>query len=73
MINNEKIIYEKVENGNGIRITETTSKGKTYLDIRKFYTKDGELLPTRKGIMFSVTQWEELIPIIIENLKKINN
>lgn len=64
-IDKEEVLYEVNKKGNAVRVTKTTTTdGKTYLDIRKFYTKDGELRPTQKGIMLSVDQWEELYTVL---------
>lgn len=70
IINEEQVVYEKVEKGNGIRVTKSTTKGKVYFDVRKLYTKDGELLPTRKGIMLSTDQWKEMITVLQEAMNE---
>jgi hypothetical protein len=36
--------------GNVIRVVFGTYNGKVRLDIREWYSKNGDLLPTRKGI-----------------------
>ena len=42
-------------------------KNTKYLDIRKYYQKEGEWKPTTKGITLSGSQIEELVSIIKEN------
>jgi hypothetical protein len=46
-------------------------KNSRYLDIRKFYEKDGEWKPTTKGITLHGDQLEELIRILTENKEEI--
>ena len=36
-------------------------KGKTYVDIRVYYEKDGELLPGKQGISLTTQQWRKLL------------
>lgn len=43
------------------RVTVREFKGKTYIDIREFYEKDGQLLPGKKGIALQPEQWRKLI------------
>ena len=48
----------KKNNTEIIRIKQSEFKGNKFIDCRVFYEKDGEYLPTKKGIAFSpsVTQ-----------------
>jgi hypothetical protein len=55
-------------------VTAKTWKGKTYVDVREFYEKDGELLPGKSGLSLTPEQWETLkflIPAVDAALKKI--
>ncbi|MCO5575469.1 hypothetical protein L7F22_029270 [Adiantum nelumboides] len=42
------------------KVTVRSFKGKVYIDIREFYTKDGKDLPGKKGISLPLEQWEVL-------------
>eukprot|EP00825_Cyclidium_porcatum_P042529 TRINITY_DN5841_c0_g1_i2.p2 TRINITY_DN5841_c0_g1~~TRINITY_DN5841_c0_g1_i2.p2 ORF type:complete len:152 (-),score=54.72 TRINITY_DN5841_c0_g1_i2:161-616(-) len=49
-------------------------KGKTYVDFREYYEKEGEWLHTKKGCSLTVEQWNYLLKIqddINEAVKKI--
>ncbi|KAI9725559.1 MAG: hypothetical protein M1828_003047 [Chrysothrix sp. TS-e1954] len=49
-------------NGSGTRrITVSEFKGKTMINIREFYGKDGAKLPGKKGISLPIDQWQMLI------------
>jgi hypothetical protein len=46
-------------------------KNSKYLDIRKFYEKEGEWKPTTKGITLHGDQLEDLLRILSENKEEI--
>lgn len=48
------------ELGNRKRVTISSFKGKTYINIRDFYEKDGKMLPSTKGISLPIEQWNNL-------------
>lgn len=43
------------------------------LDIRKYYIKDGEDLPTKKGISLNVSQLAGLLKVVAENSETISS
>ncbi len=47
--------------GKTIYVTLSEFQGKKYVDVRKYYTADGELLPTKKGIAFDPESWKEFV------------
>jgi len=59
------------------RVSVSVFKGKVRVDFREFYKGDGEdLLPSKKGISFDITQYEkikELIPMIDEAIRDLSN
>ncbi|KAG5357450.1 RNA polymerase II transcriptional coactivator KELP [Yarrowia sp. C11] len=64
------------ELGNDKRVTVREFKGRTLIDIRAFYEKDGKKLPGSKGISLTEGQFEELttqlqdIQAAIESMKE---
>ena len=43
------------------RITVRTFRGRTLIDFRNFYQKDGVWTPGKKGIALSVEQWGRFV------------
>lgn len=54
--------------GNKRYISVSTFKGKSLINIREYYEKDGKLLPGKKGISLSQDQYLNLK----KHLKKID-
>lgn len=54
-----------------IKITLSSFKNAKYLDIRKFFEKNGEWFPTSKGITVSGAAFNELLEILINNKDEI--
>jgi hypothetical protein len=54
--------------GRNKRLSITSFKGVRYVNIREFYNKDGEMLPTKKGIALESKTWD----LLKENLDKID-
>lgn len=50
------------------RISITCFKGKSYVNIREYYEKDGKLLPTKKGIALDDIAWR----LLKENVEAID-
>jgi|GEM_PF-3316499 len=63
----EEII--KINENSVIKIEESEFKGKPYIGIRKYFYDSKNWLPTKKGIMLTKKQAEELNIILSELLK----
>jgi len=64
----EKVLA-KIEHGKGfILIRETEFKGKTYLDVRKFFVDadSGQLMPTQKGIAILPSAAPKVIAALVK-------
>jgi len=61
MPDDRKVIYEFKRNAEEtMRISLSTFKGRTYVDIRLFYTDaNEELAPTKKGVTITPELWDE--------------
>lgn len=55
-----------------IFIKLSSYRNSKYLDVRKFYDEGGEWRPTKKGITLTKDQLAELLKIIKDNEKEIN-
>jgi len=42
------------------RVTVREFKGRLFVDFREFYEKDGKILPGKKGISLSASQWNKI-------------
>lgn len=53
-----------------IRSTLTVFKGRELLDVRVYVkNKDGELVPTKKGITLRLDTWREILPVLQNAVK----
>ncbi|KAK1985161.1 transcriptional Coactivator p15 [Colletotrichum cereale] len=58
------------------RIGVSQFKNNTFINIREFYEKDGDMLPGKKGISLNIAQYEALvkaIPAISEKLRAMGH
>ncbi|MCX7787064.1 MAG: transcriptional coactivator p15/PC4 family protein [Spirochaetes bacterium] len=55
-----------------IFVSLSSFKKSKYLDIRKYYEKDGQWLPSQKGITLHGEQFAELLKILENNKEKID-
>lgn len=61
------------ELGNDKRVTVREFKGRTLVDIRAFYEKDGKKLPGSKGISLTEAQFEELAEKLLDIQEAVND
>jgi hypothetical protein len=61
MADDRKIVHEFKRNPEEtLRVSLSTFKGRTYIDVRLFYEDvNGELQPTKKGITVTPELWDE--------------
>jgi len=61
VIDGAKVLHEFKRNGEDtLRISLSTFKGRTFVDIRLFYQDaKGELRPTKKGVTVPPDLWDE--------------
>jgi hypothetical protein len=61
MPDDRKVLHEFKRNAEDtLRLSLSTFKGKTYIDIRLFYEDaSGELQPTKKGVTVTPELWDE--------------
>jgi hypothetical protein len=46
------------------RVSVSSFKGKTLVNLREYFEKDGEWLPTKKGITLNLDQWKTLKALV---------
>jgi hypothetical protein len=65
-----KTIRELALIGETIKVNLVKISGKKFIDVRKYYIdrKTQELMPTRKGIVMSMEDWD----LFCENIDEIN-
>jgi hypothetical protein len=68
------MLLGSIEKNNGeVRVHLEEFRGKTLLHIRYFVqTKDGELLPTKKGVTFTPDQIDNLLNLVTEAKASLN-
>lgn len=61
MPDDRKVVHEfKRNQEETLRVSLSTFKGRTYIDIRLFYEDaNGELAPTKKGVTITPELWDE--------------
>ncbi len=47
-------------------------KGTILIDFREYFVKETSMLPTKKGITFSVEMWKKLVTLVPEVDKVID-
>jgi hypothetical protein len=48
------------------RVSVSTFKGTTYVNLREYFEKDGKTLPTKKGITLNLDAWNNLKKLIAD-------
>jgi hypothetical protein len=61
----------KIFNYGFIYCSVSEFKGKKFIDIRKYYEQNGEVLPSKKGITFSLDDYTEVLKALNEYNEKI--
>ncbi|WBW71793.1 transcription coactivator PC4 [Schizosaccharomyces osmophilus] len=54
---NSKEAHWKLNDSGKKRVTLSEFRGTTYVHIREYYEKDGEMLPGKKGIALNPNEW----------------
>jgi hypothetical protein len=77
MPDDRKVLHEfKRNQEETLRVSLSTFKGRTYIDIRMFYEDpNGELAPTKKGVTITPELWDEFrnaVAAAEEALQKAN-
>lgn len=57
-----------LELGGSRKVSVSEFRGKVYINIREYYTKDGQELPGKKGISLTPDQWKKMCA----NIEEIN-
>jgi hypothetical protein len=52
------------DSDNFVRVSLSEFKNKTYLDIRRMWNNEGEILPTKKGVTIQIEDIDNLIKIL---------
>ena len=55
-----------------IRISESESEGHKFVDLRVWYSDNGEMKPTKKGISFNPSKAKEVVEGILRVVEKAN-
>uniref|UniRef100_A0A6N2N2M9 DEK-C domain-containing protein n=1 Tax=Salix viminalis TaxID=40686 RepID=A0A6N2N2M9_SALVM len=72
----EEVLTKKVVGTDSNRVICKNSSGKSFLSIRDFYQKDGNLLPSKIGICLTSEQWTAIkqnVPAIEEAIMKMQS